>query len=149
MNSFAAIARIIGIDYGRKRIGVALSDPLCITAQPGDAFENSEKGWGQLRAYIAKEHPRLIVVGLPLNLKGESGPAAVEAGKFTARLRDETGIEVITWDERFTTAIAQRTLRTLTTKRSERQKRDGRIDAMAAAVILQSYLDSTKHSRSC
>lgn len=143
------VSRILGLDYGRRRIGVAKSDPLCITAQPDGVIDNSDGGWKKLLAMVEKERPRLIVVGLPLNLKGESGPAGIEATGFMERLGAATGIEVIAWDERFTTAIAQRSLRAMTTKRSHRQARDGRLDAMAAALILQSYLDSTKHSRSC
>jgi putative Holliday junction resolvase len=67
---------------------------------------------------------------------------------FIERLKNELGIEILTWDERFTTAIANQTMLAMGTKKKERQKKDGRIDSMAAAVMLQGYLDSKKHSRS-
>ena len=141
--------RIIGIDVGTRRIGLALSDPLCITAQPLDAVENSEKGWEQLLLLLARENVQLIVVGLPLNLKGERGTAAESVGVFVDRLKNATGIEIVSWDERFTTAMAQRSMRDMGVKRRKRETRDGTVDSMGASILLQSFLDSTKHSRVC
>ena len=86
---------------------------------------------------------------MPLNLKGKQAQKAEEVQSFISELQENIGIEVITWDERFTTTIAQKTLIAMGTKKKERQKKDGRIDSMAAAIILQGYLDCTKHSRSC
>ena len=141
--------RIIGIDVGTRRIGLALSDPLCITAQPLDAVENSEKGWEQLLLLLARENVQLIVVGLPLNLKGQRGTAAESVGVFVDRLKNATGIEIVSWDERFTTAMAQRSMRDMGVKRRKRETRDGTVDSMGASILLQSFLDSTKHSRVC
>jgi putative Holliday junction resolvase len=98
---------------------------------------------------IAREDVRLVVVGMPYNLKGERGVAAETAAAFIERLHSESGVEVISWDERFTTAMAQRTMRDMAVKRSKRQVRDGSLDSMAASILLQSFLDSTKHSRAC
>lgn len=141
--------RILGIDVGSKRIGLALSDPLCITAQPVDAVEHSQKGWTALLGLIEREKVALIVVGLPLNLKGERGAAAETVQSFVDKLKAATGVEMISWDERFTTSMAQRSMREMGMKRRKRETRDGTLDSMAASILLQSYLDSTKHSRVC
>ncbi|OGU68301.1 MAG: hypothetical protein A3C56_10655 [Ignavibacteria bacterium RIFCSPHIGHO2_02_FULL_56_12] len=143
------IARIIGIDYGERRIGIALSDPLGITAQPWGVVDNSPQGMGALKDLVMREGVKTAVVGMPLNLRGEKGRKAEEVEAFIGRLRDVTGLEVLTWDERFTTSIAQQTYRDMGAKRKDRSTRDGRIDAMAAALILQGFLDSAKHSRAC
>ncbi len=141
--------RILGIDVGSKRIGLALSDPLCITAQPLDAVEHSPKGWTALLELISRERVSLIVVGLPLTLKGERGPAAESVQTFVDKLKEATGLEMVSWDERFTTAIAQRSMRDMGVRRRKRESRDGTLDSMAASILLQSFLDSTKHSRVC
>jgi putative Holliday junction resolvase len=141
--------RILGIDYGSHRIGLSLSDPLCLIAQPITALVNNKLTIENLKTLILQEHITLVVVGMPLNLKGKQAQKAEEVQSFISELQENIGIEVITWDERFTTTIAQKTLLAMGTKKKERQKKDGRIDSMAAAIILQGYLDCTKHSRSC
>ena len=141
--------RIIGVDYGERRIGISLSDPLFITAQPWGAVENSPIGLEKLRDMVERENVRLAVVGMPLNLKGQKGKKAEEVEAFIDLLSSMLGIEIVTWDERFTTSIAQQSYRDLGAKRKDRESKDGRIDAMAAALILQGFLDSTKHSRVC
>ncbi len=141
--------RIIGIDYGSKRIGLSISDPLGIIARPIDALVNNDAFFTALKTIVQHEQVKLFVVGMPLNLKGQTAFKAEEVRDFIDRLKRETGLDIVTWDERFTTTIAQKTLREMGTKKSERQKKDGRIDSMAAAILLQSYLDSTKYSRSC
>jgi putative Holliday junction resolvase len=85
---------------------------------------------------------------MPLNLKGAKGQKAHEVERFIARFKQETDCEVVIWDERYSSAIAQQTLRTMGTTKLQRRNKD-RVDAMAAAIILQSFLDSTKHSFSC
>jgi putative Holliday junction resolvase len=140
--------RILGIDYGSVRIGLSLSDPLGLIAQPIEAFRNDASLFTNLGQVSARENVTLIVVGMPLNLKGQKAQKAEEVQKFIERLEEELGIETLTWDERFTTTIANQTMLAMGTKKKERQKKDGRIDSMAAAVMLQGYLDSTKHSRS-
>jgi putative Holliday junction resolvase len=133
---------------GTRRIGLALSDPLGITAQPIEAVEATDDGWRRLAELIARESISLVVVGLPLNLKGERGRAVEVMSAFVERLKATTGVEVLEWDERFTTTLAQRSMRDAATKK-KRERRDGTLDSMAAAILLQSYLDSTKHSRAC
>jgi putative holliday junction resolvase len=140
--------RILGIDYGSRRIGLSLSDPLCLIAQPITALLNDEALFEDLKKMVIHESIKSIVVGMPLNLRGQQAQKAEEVLKFIDRLKEELGIEVLTWDERFTTTIAHQTLRDMGTKKKERQRKDGRIDSMAAALILQGFLDSTKHSRS-
>jgi putative Holliday junction resolvase len=142
-------ARIIGVDYGSKRIGLSISDPLGIIARPIDALPNSENMFTALRTLAEREQIKLFVVGMPFNLKGQAAYKAEEVQGFIDRLKQETGLEIVPWDERFTTTMAHQTLRDMGTKKSERQKKDGRIDSMAAALLLQNYLDSTKKSRSC
>jgi putative Holliday junction resolvase len=87
---------------------------------------------------------KLIVVGMPLNLKGQHAQKAEEVQEFIERLKSELDIEVVKCDERFTTTIAQKTMISMGTKKKERQKRDGRIDSMAASIMLQGFLDSSK-----
>jgi putative Holliday junction resolvase len=86
---------------------------------------------------------------MPLNLKGQRAQKADEVQKFIELLKSKLDIEIVTWDERFTTTIAHKTMLTMGTKKMERQKKDGRIDSMAAAIMLQGFLDSTKQSHSC
>ncbi len=146
----APLVRILGLDYGEKRIGVAVSDPLGIAAHPWGMVPRSEEGRRKLRALVDERQITTIIMGMPLTLKGERGPKAQEVEQFMATLKRELqGVEFIEWDERFTTTMAQQTLRSLESKKSRRSDKTGRVDAMAAAVLLQSFLDSTKHSRSC
>ena len=144
------LARVLGIDYGEKRIGIAMSDPLGIVAQPWGMVTRDQKGIESLRSLVESEAIATIVIGMPFTLKGEKGPKAQEVIGFLEDLRKILGpVEFIEWDERFTTSMAQQTLRTLEKKKSGRSQKTGRVDAMAAALILQSFLDSTKHSRVC
>ncbi|HXG38270.1 MAG TPA: Holliday junction resolvase RuvX [Bacteroidota bacterium] len=140
--------RVLGIDYGSTRIGLSLSDPLRIIAQPFRTLINNGTLWSNLKTIVQEQHIQTVVVGMPLNLKGQKGKKAEEVEQFIERLKAETKCEVIVWDERFTSSIAQQTLLDMGTKKSQRRDK-GRIDAMAAAVILQSFLDSTKQSLSC
>jgi putative Holliday junction resolvase len=141
--------RILGVDYGSQRVGLSLSDPLGIIAQPIDALKNDLSLFLNLQQLSIRENVRLIVVGMPFNLKGQQAQKADEVQKFIELLKEKLGITVVAWDERFTTTIAHQTMRTMGTKKKERQKKDGRIDSMAAAIILQGFLDNTKHSLSC
>lgn len=141
--------RIIGIDYGSRRIGVSLSDPLGITAQPYATLQNTERVYTELNEIAQREGVELFVVGMPYTLKGQQSQKAQEVTCFIEKLRQVTSCTVLPWDERFTTTIAQQTLRALGTKKKDRNQKSGRLDQMAAALILQSYLDSTKPSLSC
>jgi putative Holliday junction resolvase len=138
--------RILGIDYGTTRLGISMSDPLLILAQPYQTIDNDRKTIGTIAELVDQEGISLIVVGLPLNLKGEKGKKAEEVERFVSRLSGSVGVDVITWDERFTTHLAHQTLRDMGTRRSQRERARGRIDAMAASLLLQSYLDSRRRS---
>jgi len=141
--------RILGIDFGTTRIGLSLSDPLQILAQPYDTLKNDSHLIPRLAEIIKRQEVSLIVVGMPLNLKGEKGKKALEVDLFVGRLKENLGASVIVWDERFTTAMAHQTLRRMGTRKRERETNKGRVDAMAASLLLQSYLDSRKRSLSC
>jgi len=134
--------RILGIDYGSVRVGLSISDPLGLIAQPIEAFKNDESLFTRLGQITVRENVVLIVVGMPLNLKGQIAQKAEEVQKFIERLKEELNIEIATWDERFTTTIAGKTMLAMGTKKKERQKKDGRIDSMAAAIMLQGYIDN-------
>jgi putative Holliday junction resolvase len=149
MEATTTYQRFLGVDYGSDRVGLSLSDPLGIIAQPIDALKNDPSLVIQIQRLSIREHVKLIVVGMPLNLKGQLAQKAEEVQKFIELLKSQLGIEVVAWDERFTTAIARKTMLSMGTKKKERQKKDGRVDSMAAAIILQGFLDSTKHSHSC
>jgi len=132
------LSRIMGIDYGTRRIGVALSDPLHITAQ-GHAVLDAGGDVAGAIATIAKEQDvERIVVGLPLSLSGYEGPSAAGARDLASRIAEATGLPVDLSDERFTSATAERALLEGNVRR---RKRKQVIDQVAAAVILQHYLD--------
>jgi putative Holliday junction resolvase len=141
--------RVLGVDLGERRIGLAVTDPSGVLASPHATLERAAARDDDHRAIVAVATAvgaTRIVVGLPRSLSGDLGPAArsvldeVDAITEVAR---PVGIEVDTYDERFSTMIAQRNLRAATPRRSKRQRAQReRIDASAAAVILQSWLDA-------
>jgi putative holliday junction resolvase len=133
-------ARILGIDYGSKRIGLALSDPLNIIAQAFKVILNGPGVIDEIAQLVSEYEVRLIVVGMPLNLKGDVGQKGVEVRDFIPILRSKLGIDIVEWDERFSSHTAQMTMRTMGVKKSRREAK-GSVDAMAAAIILQGYLD--------
>jgi putative Holliday junction resolvase len=141
--------RILGIDFGTTRIGLSLSDPLLILAQPYDTIPNDEHVYDRISEIVRQEGVETIVVGMPLNLKGEKAKKALEVEAFIEILAQSVKAQIVQWDERFTTSIAHETLRTMGTKKRDRETNKGRVDAMAASVLLQGYLDSRKRSLSC
>jgi putative pre-16S rRNA nuclease len=149
MKNMHTQGRVLGIDYGTKRIGLSISDPLRIMALSYATVENNASVWENLIEIIRKEEVVLVVVGMPLTLKGEQGQKAREVNVFVEELSSKAGVETLTWDERFTTSIAQQSLRTMGTTQKQRRASKDRIDSMAAAVMLQGFLDSTKHSMNC
>ena len=143
------VGRVLGVDLGERRIGLAVTDPSGVLASPHDTLQRAGDRTDDHRAIVAaaaEVGATRIVIGLPRSLSGDLGPAArsvlqeVEAITDVARA---AGIEVDTYDERFSTMIAQRNLHAATPRRSKRQRaKRERIDASAAAVILQSWLDA-------
>ena len=141
--------RVLGVDLGARRIGLAVTDPSGVLASPHATLERTDEPSGDHRAIVdaARElGATRIVVGLPRSLSGDLGPSARSVLDEVAALTElarPAGIEVDTYDERFSTMIAQRNLRDATPKRSKRQRAQREsIDASAAAVILQSWLDA-------
>ena len=136
------MGRILGLDPGTKRIGVAVSDALQMTAQPGRALDASASDLlGRITELAAEVDAERIVVGFPISLNGNEGPAAQAARSFAAEVAEATGLPVELQDERFSTATAERVLVEAGLRRSRRRRvRDG----VAAAVFLQAYLDGRR-----
>jgi putative Holliday junction resolvase len=134
------IGRIIALDIGTVRIGVAVSDPTGAFAQ-GVSVLKAEGDWsGELETIIEKYAAKKIVVGMPRRTDGNDGPEASKMERAAGRLRLRfPNIEISTWDERFTTVIANRTMLEGGASRAARR---GSVDKVAAAVLLQNYLDA-------
>ncbi len=133
---------MLALDLGEVRIGIALSDLLGVTAQPVGNIEREGKrrNLAALRDLIEEHDVRRIVIGNPLLLSGDAGTAAEQAEAFAAQVRDRfPEIPVELWDERLTTVEAERAMIGGGVRRGKRRKV---IDALAATLILQSYLDS-------
>ena len=138
--------RLIGIDYGTRRIGIAICDPLRIIASARQTVPNSPAFFVTLEKMISDNDVEAIVVGMPYNLKGEKSTKALEVEEFIEQIKQHCRIEVIEWDERWTSAIAHETQIMMGVKKKDR-KNKSKIDEMAAALILQSYLDSHPNSK--
>ncbi len=137
--------RWMGIDYGDRQIGIAVSDELMLTAQGLTTLRNSkdERVLNDIAALVEEHGVTEVIVGYPKNMNGTVGPRGVVSEQFAASLRERLGVPVHLWDERLTTASAQRTLIEADVSR---KKRKHVIDKMAAALILQNYMEfkSTK-----
>jgi putative Holliday junction resolvase len=135
------MSRIMALDLGEATIGVAISDPLGLTAQPLGTVKRA--GWRRdlqaLQDLIERHEVAHIVVGLPLRMSGEEGSAALGSQTFARRLADAIDVPVSSWDERLTSVQAERIL--LEADVSRRRRREV-VHQMAAALILQSWLDS-------
>jgi putative Holliday junction resolvase len=132
------MTRIMAIDLGKARTGVAVSDELGMLAQPWKTLPGGDATLEAVVAAVQEIMPGRIIVGLPRNMDGSFGPAAESAKDFAGRLREHVSCPVDLWDERLTTVAAQRSLR-----ESGRKARDQRgvIDQVAAQILLQSWLD--------
>jgi len=131
--------RILGVDLGRARIGVAVSDELGMLAHPVETIPASVDALKRIGQIVQEKNAERVVIGLPRHMNGSVGTGATEALAFAGKLRALVPCEVITWDERLTTTAANRALRA-----SGRKTRDSRafVDQVAAQMILQGYLDS-------
>jgi putative Holliday junction resolvase len=133
--------RVLAIDHGARRMGLAISDELGVLAQPL-GFLDAEpfpRFLEELRNLLHSREVELILVGLPRNMDGSYGPAALKVQEFVAVVKGALAIPVQTWDERLTSVQAHRALAESGHRARERRTR---VDAAAAAVLLQSYLDS-------
>ena len=133
--------RVLAIDHGTKRIGLAISDELGVIAQPLE-YVQAEPFAGvlaRLKEIIREKQVELLLVGMPRNMDGSYGPAALKVQEFMAAVRDAVAVPIKTWDERLTSAQANRYLIEANVRRD---KRKTKVDQTAAAILLQSYLDS-------
>lgn len=132
--------RVLAIDFGSKRIGLALSDETATIGQPLDfiAAEPLSQALERLAALVNERSVGAIVVGLPRNMSGDYGPAAEKTRSFIAALQQKVTVPIRTWDERLTSVAANRML---IEAGLSRQKRKTKVDQTAAAILLQSYLD--------
>jgi len=128
---------VLALDYGRARTGVAVSDPTGTLARPLCVVERAARGRGldELVRVVRAEEPELVLVGMPLTLRGERGEQARETERFVEALTALLDVPVETWDERFTTGLAQQT------------PADAPEDARAAAHLLSSYLEWSSSAR--
>jgi putative Holliday junction resolvase len=134
------LSRILGIDFGERRIGLALSDALGITAQglPTLDTKKTKDVFAHLKGLIRDKDVSKVIVGMPRSLNGTIGPKGTQVQEFIQKLAERTNAQVIPWDERLTSVQSLRTMKELGVK----QKHKEVADRISAALILQSYLDS-------
>jgi putative Holliday junction resolvase len=140
------VARVLAIDYGERRVGLAISDPSAIIAQPLPTLirrAGKRPPVSKILEIISANDVDAIVVGLPLTLAGDDSDWTRTVRDFAATLEKRSGIKVDMLDERLTSVRAERAVRELGLKKSEREQKD-RIDAAAAMILLQMYLDQKK-----
>ena len=130
---------ILGLDFGRARIGAAISDELQLLAHPLETIPANARALSRVGEIARERQVDHLVIGIPRRMNGELGTAASEVLEFVERLRATSPHRVVTWDERLTTVAAHRALRDA--GKNTRQTR-AYVDQVAAQMILQSYLDS-------
>ena len=133
--------RILGIDHGTRRMGIAISDELKLIAQPVEFIpaEPFPAFLTRLKTLLIEKEVELVLVGMPRNMNGSYGPAALKVQDFVAALKAALTVPIQTWDERLTSAQANRMLIQGNVRRQDRKEK---VDQMAAAILLQIYLDS-------
>jgi len=137
--------RVLGLDVGERRVGIAISDPTGTVVRPLEALVRGsrEEDLAAISALVAEHDVGLVVVGQPLSLDGTKGPQARRTARYADMLAKGLSVPVVPWDERFSTVVAEEILGQSRSKKKRRRARaEGEVDAIAAAVILQSYLDS-------
>jgi putative Holliday junction resolvase len=130
--------RILGLDFGRARIGVAISDELQMLAHPLETIPANEEPASRVAEIVREKQVDHVVAGIPRQMNGQIGTAATEVLEFVEKLRAILPCPVVTWDERLTTVAAHRALRDAGKKT---QHTRAYVDQVAAQMILQSYLD--------
>lgn len=135
--------RILALDHGTRRIGVAVSDETKTIAQPLEYIpaEPFAGFLGRLNKILVEKEVDFILIGMPRNMDGSYGPAAQKVETFVAVLKSAVAVPIKTWDERLTSAMANRALLQGNVRRDQRKEK---VDALAAAILLQSYLDMGK-----
>jgi putative holliday junction resolvase len=144
MTSYPQRGRVAGIDYGTVRIGIAISDPDRTIASPLENYtrQGPEQDAKRFRRLVAEEQVSLFVVGLPVHLSGLESQKSLEARKFGKWLEEISGLPVVFFDERFTSAEAEQHLLGAD---MTRKKRKARLDKIAAQILLSAYLESHSH----
>ena len=136
--TWRAMNRILGLDFGRARIGVAISDELQMLAHPLETIPAHEEPASRVAEIVREKQVDHVVAGIPRQMNGQIGTAATEVLEFVEKLRAILPCPVVTWDERLTTVAAHRALRDAGKKTRDTR---GYVDQVAAQMILQSYLD--------
>ena len=142
------MARVLGIDFGERRVGLALSDPTATIAQPLPTIVRRAGKRPPVAAIveiIQQNDVDRAVIGLPLNLSGDETEWTTQVREFAAKLSERAGIPVDFLDERLTSVQAERAVRSIGLKRSQREQKE-RIDAAAAVLLLQTFLDRQTRS---
>ncbi|HEU0208604.1 MAG TPA: Holliday junction resolvase RuvX [Candidatus Udaeobacter sp.] len=129
---------VMALDFGRARIGVAISDELQLLAHPLETLPAMQQAAGRIAEIVRKRNVDHVVIGIPKRMDGQIGTAASEVLKFVEKLRSTLPCPIVTWDERLTTVAAHRALRDAGKKTRHTR---GYVDQVAAQIILQSYLD--------
>ena len=138
------IGKVMALDVGERRVGLAISDPTGLLASPFGVVERGPDDISEIARIAGDNEAVEIVVGLPITMSGESGAQAGKVRAFIRDLRQATDIPVTTLDERLSTVQAERMLRDSGGGARRRSRERGRVDAAAAAVILQARLDSRR-----
>ena len=141
---FMNTKRLIALDYGDRRIGIAVSDLLGITAQPVGflTVDGKKDALLKLKEVFLEYEPYKVVLGLPKNMDGSEGERAEKTRRFARFLTEETGLETDFFDERLTTVYAERTLNSMNVKG---KKKTGKKDSLSAVLILQGYMETQKN----
>lgn len=135
------LTRILGIDYGSKRVGVAISDPLRLIAQPVVTLENNDDLMENIREIVETRNVGVLVVGMPYAPDGGKGKTAEAVDRFIAQLELIVQFPIVTWDESNSSVSAQQVFIEGGMKKKQRRKKSN-VDVMAARLMLQEYLDS-------
>ncbi len=144
MSNLPTAGRLLGLDVGGKRIGIAVSDEGQILSSPWGLVEQGSKSIVEIGKIVRETGAVAIVAGLPTGMSGREGAQAAETRRFAIEVEQELGLPLSYWDERLTSSQAERMLIDAGMRRKDRR---GEIDALAASLMLQNYLDSRMHRR--
>ena len=136
--------RVMGLDPGERRIGVAISDPTGTIARPLETIthRSRSKDLERIVRLVEETGAEIIVMGLPLSLNGDRGPQARWASRYAKALAEVISTPIVMWDERYSSSVAREILQNNRKRSRQHSLQKGEVDSVAAAVILQGYLDS-------